>query len=215
MEVRASDHSCGEIAQIIQQNKNVFVRVGLGGRSFRYPPRSAAWATSAPTTSFGDGEGKSCVLDHACVFDPASPYMFPREGCDFRIRPQRQSSCRTDIVIAKPLESSPLLLHSEVFMKHVALAVALLFPSAALAAEAVEVNARDHSCAELAQIIRKERAVFVRMGIGGRSFRYPPARCNLGDKYDTATVRDADGKMCRLDYECVYDPQSFYNRIPK
>ncbi|MBB2701828.1 UNVERIFIED_ORG: hypothetical protein GGI66_006554 [Rhizobium esperanzae] len=100
-------------------------------------------------------------------------------------------------------------------MKIVVLAATLLLPSAALAVEAVEVNARDHSCAELTQIIRKDKAVFVRMGIGGRSFRYPPARCNLGDKYDSATVRDANGKMCRLDYECVYDPQSFYNRIPK
>ncbi|ANL34923.1 hypothetical protein [Rhizobium phaseoli] len=100
-------------------------------------------------------------------------------------------------------------------MKIVVLAATLLLPSAALAVEAVEVKARDHSCEELTQIIRKDKAVFVRMGIGGRSFRYPPARCNLGDKYDSATVRDADGKMCRLDYECVYDPQSFYNRIPK
>lgn len=100
-------------------------------------------------------------------------------------------------------------------MKSTVLAVALLFPSAALALEAVEVNARDHSCEELAQIIRKDKAVFVRMGFGGRSFRYPPARCNLGDKYDTARVRDANGKLCLLDYECVYDPQSFYNRIPK
>ncbi|TBC58292.1 hypothetical protein [Rhizobium ruizarguesonis] len=73
-------------------------------------------------------------------------------------------------------------------MKSVVLAVALLFPSVALAVEAVEVNARDHSCEELAQIIRKDKAVFVRMGFGGRSFRYPPARCNLGDKYDTARV---------------------------
>ncbi|WSH63462.1 hypothetical protein U8Q05_17585 [Rhizobium ruizarguesonis] len=100
-------------------------------------------------------------------------------------------------------------------MKSVVLAVALLFPSVALAVEAVEVNARDHSCEELAQIIRKDKAVFVRMGLGGRSFRYPPARCNLGDKYDTARVRDGNGKLCLLDYECVYDPQSFYNRIPK
>lgn len=37
-------------------------------------------------------------------------------------------------------------------MKSVVLAVALLFPSVALAVEAVEVNARDHSCEELAQI---------------------------------------------------------------
>ena len=46
-------------------------------------------------------------------------------------------------------------------MKSVLLAFALLFPSAALAVEAVEVNARDHSCKELAQIIRKDKAVFV------------------------------------------------------
>ncbi|MGO8462795.1 hypothetical protein ACC759_38235, partial [Rhizobium ruizarguesonis] len=28
-------------------------------------------------------------------------------------------------------------------------------------------------------------------------------------------VRDGNGKLCLLAYECVYDPQSFYNRIPK
>ncbi|ARQ58923.1 UNVERIFIED_ORG: hypothetical protein GGE64_002831 [Rhizobium etli] len=100
-------------------------------------------------------------------------------------------------------------------MRIVVFAVALSLPLPAFAAGAMEVRAGDHSCRELAQIIRQNKKVFVRMGIGGRSFRYPPARCNLGDKYDTAAVRDADGKMCLLDYECVYDPQSFYNRIPK
>lgn len=99
-------------------------------------------------------------------------------------------------------------------MKNVVLAIALLLPSATLAAEAVEVNAGDHSCAELRRVIQQQKRVFVRMGFGGRSFRYPPARCNLGDKYDSARVRDADGKICLLDYQCVYDPQSFYNRIP-
>lgn len=99
-------------------------------------------------------------------------------------------------------------------MKCVVMVLALLLPSAVLAAETVEVNARDHSCAELRRVIQQEKRVFVRMGFGGRSFRYPPARCNLGDKYDTARVKDADGKICILDYECVYDPQSFYNRIP-
>ncbi|ANM04929.1 hypothetical protein B5K05_16285 [Rhizobium phaseoli] len=77
MEVRAKDHSCDEIAQIIRQNKKVFVRVGLGGRSFRYPPAQCSMGDKRSTTSFRDGEGKSCVLDHACVFDPASPYNFP------------------------------------------------------------------------------------------------------------------------------------------
>lgn len=99
-------------------------------------------------------------------------------------------------------------------MKCVLMVLALLLPSAVLAAETVEVNARDHSCAELRRVIQQEKRVFVRMGFGGRSFRYPPARCNLGDKYDTARVKDADGKICILDHECVYDPQSFYNRIP-
>jgi hypothetical protein len=100
-------------------------------------------------------------------------------------------------------------------MRSVILAVALSLPLPAFAAGATEVNAGDHSCGELAQIIRQNKKVFVRVGFGGRSFRYPPARCNLGDKYDTARVRDANGKLCLLGYECVYDPQSFYNRIPK
>ncbi|QWW71936.1 hypothetical protein [Rhizobium sp. WYJ-E13] len=99
-------------------------------------------------------------------------------------------------------------------MRRLILAAAALLPTAAFAVEAVEVNARDHSCRELAQIIQQKKAVFVRMGIGGRSFRYPPARCRLGDKYSVARVRAANGEMCVLDYECVYDPQSFYNRFP-
>jgi hypothetical protein len=95
------------------------------------------------------------------------------------------------------------------------LAAALLLPTAAFALDAIEVNARDHSCRERAQIIQQITDVFVRMGLGGRSFRSPPARCQLGDKYSVARVRAANGEMCVLDYECVYDPQSFYNRIPK
>lgn len=100
-------------------------------------------------------------------------------------------------------------------MRSLILAAALLLPTAAFALDAVEVNARDHPCRELAQIIQQKKAVFVRMGLGGRSFRSPPARCQLGDKYSVARVRAANGEMCVLDYECVYDPQSFYNRIPK
>ncbi|NLS03301.1 hypothetical protein HGP14_07955 [Rhizobium sp. P32RR-XVIII] len=100
-------------------------------------------------------------------------------------------------------------------MKSMILAGALLLPSSALAVEAVEVNARAYSCNQLAQIIRQQKAVFVRVGFGGRSFRYPPARCSLGDKWDTTSLRDADGRLCVLDYACVYDPDSFYNKIPK
>lgn len=100
-------------------------------------------------------------------------------------------------------------------MRSLILAAAFLLPTAAFAVEAVEVNARDHSCRELAQIIQQKKAVFIRMGIGGWSFRYPPLQCRLGDKYDVARVRAANGEMCVLNYECVYDPQSFYNRIPK
>jgi len=96
-------------------------------------------------------------------------------------------------------------------MKNMILTVAFLLPSSALAVEAVEVNARDYSCNQLAQIIRQEKAVFVRVGFGGRSFRYPPARCRLGDKRDTTSLRDANGRMCILDYACVYDPASSYN----
>ncbi|AJD40906.1 hypothetical protein RGR602_CH01558 [Rhizobium gallicum bv. gallicum R602sp] len=99
-------------------------------------------------------------------------------------------------------------------MRNVILAAAFLLPSVALAAEAVEVRARDLSCGELAQFIRQNKTVFVRIGIGGRSFRYPPARCRLGDKHSTTSFRDASGKLCVLDYACVYDPESFYNKIP-
>ncbi|NLS07090.1 hypothetical protein HGP14_27710 [Rhizobium sp. P32RR-XVIII] len=96
-------------------------------------------------------------------------------------------------------------------MKSVILAAAFLLPSSALAVEAVNVNSGAYTCNELAQIIRQQKAVFVRVGFGGRSFRYPPARCRLGDKRDTTSLRDANGKMCILDYACVYDPASSYN----
>ena len=86
-----------------------------------------------------------------------------------------------------------------------------LVPSAVLAIEAVEVNARDHSCAELAQIIRHDKAVFVRAGFGGHSFRAAPAQCSLGDKRAVARIRDRSGALCVLDQACVYDPNSFYN----
>ncbi|WP_087005354.1 hypothetical protein [Rhizobium sullae] len=99
-------------------------------------------------------------------------------------------------------------------MRNLILAAVFLLPSAAFAAQTVEVKARDHSCSALAQIIRQNKAVFVRIGIGGRSFRYPPASCRLGDKRSTTSLRDAGGRLCILDYACVYDPDSFYNKIP-
>ena len=96
-------------------------------------------------------------------------------------------------------------------MKNLLLAATLLLPSPSFAAPATEVNARDHTCNEIVQIIRQNKTVFVRVGIGGRSFRYPPAKCKLGDKRGTTSLRDAAGRQCILDYACVYDPESFYN----
>ncbi|SCB57494.1 hypothetical protein GA0061105_102487 [Rhizobium aethiopicum] len=77
VEIRAGEHRCGELAQIIRQNKKVFVRVGLGGHSFRYPPAQCGMGDKRTSTSVRDAEGRACVLDYACVFDPASPYNFP------------------------------------------------------------------------------------------------------------------------------------------
>jgi hypothetical protein len=93
----------------------------------------------------------------------------------------------------------------------VILAAVFLIPSAAVAAESLKVDGRTHTCSELAQIIRQNKSVFVRVGIGGRSFRYPPAKCKLGEKRGTTNLRDANGKQCVLDYACVHDSQSFYN----
>ncbi|OWW05306.1 hypothetical protein ATY81_05030 [Rhizobium sp. R72] len=96
-------------------------------------------------------------------------------------------------------------------MRNVVLAAVLLLSSASFAGAVTQINARDHTCGEIAQIIRQEKKVFVRVGIGGRSFRYPPARCGPGDKRETTNLRDAEGKQCLLDYACVYDPESLYN----
>ncbi|MBX4906020.1 MULTISPECIES: hypothetical protein [Rhizobium] len=96
-------------------------------------------------------------------------------------------------------------------MKSVVFAVALSLSSPALAGGVMEVKASAHSCGEIAQIIRQNKKVFVRVGFGGRSFRYPPAQCSLGDKRSTASFRDAEGRQCVLDYACVYDPASLYN----
>ncbi|OWV74206.1 hypothetical protein ATY75_07930 [Rhizobium sp. N122] len=89
--------------------------------------------------------------------------------------------------------------------------VALSLPLPAFAAGAKEVKASAYSCGELAQIIRQNKKVFVRVGFGGRSFRYPPAQCSMGDKRTSTNFRDAQGKQCILDYACVYDPASPYN----
>jgi methionine synthase II (cobalamin-independent) len=101
--------------------------------------------------------------------------------------------------------------NQEAFMKNMVLAAALLLSSASFAGAVTQINAREHTCAEIAQIIRQEKKLFVRVGIGGRSFRYPPAKCGPGDKRDTTNLPDATGKQCVLDYACVYDPQSLYN----
>lgn len=98
-------------------------------------------------------------------------------------------------------------------MRNLILAAAFLLPSTALAVQAVEVNARSYSCNQIAQIIRQSKAVFVRIGIGGRSFRYPPATCYPGNKRVTTRFRDGNGQLCILDYACDYDPESIYNRI--
>jgi hypothetical protein len=89
--------------------------------------------------------------------------------------------------------------------KAVILAFVFLIPPAAFAAQPLTVDGRTHTCSELAQIIRQNKSVFVRVGIGGRSFRYPPAKCRLGEKRDTTSLRDASGRQCILDYACVYD----------
>lgn len=96
-------------------------------------------------------------------------------------------------------------------MKSVIFAVALSLPLPAFAAGVMEVKAKEHSCGEIAQIIRENKKVFVRAGFGGRSFRYPPAQCGPGDKRSMTGFRDAEGKQCVLDYACVYDPASLYN----
>jgi hypothetical protein len=103
------------------------------------------------------------------------------------------------------------ILNQEAPLRHVIIAAAVLLSSASIAAAAAEINARDHTCSEVAQFIRQNKSVFVRVGIGGRTFRYPPAKCKLGDKRDRTNFRDSAGKQCVLDYACVYDPQSFYN----
>ena len=98
-------------------------------------------------------------------------------------------------------------------MRTMIFAALLLSPSMAFAVEAYEIRSSDHDCSGISAIIRQHKAVFVRAGFGGRSFRYPPASCDLGDKYETVHLRDMNGEMCVLDYACVRDPMSFYNRI--
>ncbi|MBY5400678.1 hypothetical protein [Rhizobium leguminosarum] len=96
-------------------------------------------------------------------------------------------------------------------MRSVILVVALSLPLPVFGAGVMNVKASEHSCSELAQIIRQNKKVFVRMGFGGRSFRYPPAQCSMGDKRTTTSLRDGEGKQCILDYSCVFDPASPYN----
>ncbi len=95
-------------------------------------------------------------------------------------------------------------------MRNAVISAALLLSSPSFAGASKQINARDHICSKIAQIIRQEKK-FVRVGIGGRNFRYPPARCGPSDKRGTTSLRDANGKQCLLDYACVYDPESLYN----
>ncbi|MBW9116220.1 hypothetical protein JNB88_21505 [Rhizobium cauense] len=90
-------------------------------------------------------------------------------------------------------------------------AAALLSPSVAFSAAALNVDARSYTCSQISQIIRQNKKVFVRSGFGGSSFRYPPAKCGLGYARTTANFRDATGRQCVLDYACTYDSGSFYN----
>lgn len=96
-------------------------------------------------------------------------------------------------------------------MRRLILVATLLLPSVALSAQAIKVDGRSQSCSQLSQTIRQNKSVFVRVGIGGHSFRYPPAKCALGSKRATVSFRDVNGKSCTLDYACEYDPGSFYN----
>lgn len=96
-------------------------------------------------------------------------------------------------------------------MKNLILAVALLSPTTAFAASAYEINARDYDCAGIRKVIGQHHKVFVRTGLAGRSFRAPPAQCDLGDMYTTVTVRDSKGQQCVLQYACITDPSSFRN----
>lgn len=96
-------------------------------------------------------------------------------------------------------------------MRHLILAATLLLPSSVLSAQAVKVDGRAQTCSQLSQTIRQNKSVFVRVGIGGHNFRYPPAKCALGNKRATVSFRDVNGKQCTLDYACVYDAGSSYN----
>jgi len=91
------------------------------------------------------------------------------------------------------------------------ISAALLSPSVAFSAAALNVDARSYTCSQISQIIRQNKKVFVRSGFGGSSFRYPPAKCGLGYARTTANFRDATGRQCVLDYACTYDSGSFYN----
>lgn len=76
MNVKASEHSCSELTQIIRQNKrSLFASVSAAAVSVIHLP-SAAWVISAPRLVCAM-RGKQCILDYSCVFDPASPYNFP------------------------------------------------------------------------------------------------------------------------------------------
>lgn len=74
------------------------------------------------------------------------------------------------------------------------------------AGNTIELRASEHTCAEMAHAIRYYGKVFIRMGFGGRSFRYPPYTCGVGEKYASIFFRDMNHQGCTLDYACVNDP---------
>jgi hypothetical protein len=92
-------------------------------------------------------------------------------------------------------------------MKTLVFCAGLLLSVSAFA-NTVEIRASEHTCTELAQAIRHYGRVFIRMGIGGRSFRYPPNTCSFGEKYASIYFLDMNDQKCLLDYACVRDPQS-------
>lgn len=87
------------------------------------------------------------------------------------------------------------------------MAATILLSSVSFAKEAVEIRADQYSCQQISNIIQREGKVFVRMAwFAGRSFRYPPYRCDIGDKYQVVSFRAKEGEPCRLGYACVTDP---------
>lgn len=97
-------------------------------------------------------------------------------------------------------------------MKMLILAATMLLSSVSFAS-AVEIKASEYTCNQISGIIQREGNVFVRMTWwAGRSFRYPPYRCNIGDKYAKVSFSARAGESCTLNYACVRDPNHPINK---